>query len=345
MKFRVFNDYDYIVPSPIEPIELGGGHIVPVYENGFKDIEIDYLGDHKNLYLMLANCIDIDEMKESERDMLLPIVGVPSSPELQGMKSKWVDSVNEKLFPIIEQFGNLGCSRIMVEREIVAEHEIKDSSDQIPIYEVEEDVISRRSPSKIADGVYIARPDFFAEWFGLDGIHSSPPLYKALYDLKKMLVDFQQEKEIDLELLNAHLTQCNVISITEQKEINGRYFYRTVPRVDNLLGLAFWQFQQLLLENNPDKIAVCAMCGNYFEKRSHKGRFCNETITGAYGEQLKVNSCTSRYNSLKNRVKKNYVKDASLTIDDLAKKHRCSIELIVEFVEQWEKDGIQRNEL
>ena len=340
MKFRVFNDYDYVIPSPSDD---EGEYIVPVVENGYKDVEIDYLGEHKNFYLMLANCMDIDESTGDG-------IGVP-----MGDGDDWIGLVNKKLFPLIEQFGNLGCSPIEIEREITNVHTIEGFTYTIngmayttptptyPIFEVDETVISRRKPSKVDNEVYIAQPDFYDGIFSLEAIDRSPSLYKAIWDLKRMLTDFREGKKVNLDILNAHLTQCNVISVTDQKEVNGRYFYETVPYVDNLLGLAFWQFQQLLLENNPGKIAVCAMCGNYFEKKSHKGRFCNETITGAYGEQTKLNACTSRYNSLKTRVKKNYVKDASLTIDDLAKKHRCSIELITEFVEQWQKDGIQRN--
>lgn len=347
MKFRVFNDYEQDEQDIIQP----------VLDSGYRDIEIDWENEHKYFYLRLANCFKVGEDLE-----------VIAGEDIQG-------NIEE----VISNYGNLGCSPI--ERKLIEKFKVGTIkpppdwvlevqkadifADDTVIYDETEktftkyvyEPISRRSPSRrdIKTNTLIANGDLW-DWerdikesnkhtVDLQSVNTNPSLPKALLDLTILVKQFELGLEVNLELLESHLIQSNVISVTKRDIVNGHQVYKTVPNVDNLLGLAFWQFQQLLLENNPDKIAVCAMCGNYFEKKSHKGRFCNETITGAYGEQTKLNACTSRYNSLKNRVKKNYVKDASLTINDLAKKHRCSIELIAEFVEQWEKDGIQRNEL
>lgn len=340
MKFRVYNEYIYYDDMAENDEDLG--YIKPVIDEGYKEVVIDYLGEHKNFYLRLANCMMIDD----SREYAVPL----------GDGDNWIDLVNEKLFPLICEFGNLGCSSIKTEEEITDMHIVDQRftyningitytmpTPSYPIFEVKQEVISRRQPSRVVDGAFIVQPDFFEGYFDLEEVSHNPSLYKVIWDLKKMLTDYQQGKEVNLDILNAHLTQCNVISITERKKVYGQHTYVTVPHVDNLLGLAFWQFQQLLLENNPSKIAVCKMCGNYFEKRSHKGLFCNESITGAYGAQIKVNSCTSRFNSLKARVKKTYVSDAALTIDDLAKKHtKCSLELLEEFIAQWEAECVER---
>lgn len=353
MKFRVFNDYEQDERDIIQP----------ALDSGYRDIEIDWENEHKYFYLKLANCFKVGEDLEV----------INSGEEIQEKIEELVLSYgNLGCYPIEREY---------VEVEKLPTNDlptfwIKDGNRFMIIpkqdfhTEYAYDAITRRPPSKKdhKTNTFIANGDFFNWQSNIDesierqfendviradgtnvsskvnyqAVSNNPSLPKALLDLTILLKQFELGLEVNLELLETHLIQSNVISVTKRDIVNGHQVYKTIPSVDNLLGLAFWQFQQLLLENNPGKIAVCAMCGSYFEKKSHKGRFCNETISGTFGDQAKLNPCTSCYNSLKTRVKKNYVKDASLTIDDLAKKHRCSIELIIEFVDQWQKDNIQR---
>lgn len=354
MKFRVYNDYE----------ENSHCVLVPVPGNGYKDIEIDIENEHKYFYLKLANCFRVNEKFE--------IIN-------------FGEEIEENIFSLIEQFGNLGCSPI--EKRIIPSSEVWGESPsmwfemdgKITVTNEAEllkgqfhHVLTKRPPSNrdYKTNTFIANGDYL-DWMSnieeakivpfekevalvessvttnvkvnFQAVSGSPSLQKALLDLTILLKQVELGDDVNLELLDSHLIQCNVTSILEKENINGKTIYKNIPHLDNLLGLAFWQFQQLLLENNPSKIAVCKMCGNYFEKRSHKGLFCNESITGEYGAQIKVNSCTSRFNSLKARVKKTYVSDAALTIDDLAKKHtKCSLELLEEFIAQWEAEGVER---
>ena len=339
MKFRVYNDYE----------ENEEHIIVPIENSGYKDIEIDWENEHKYFYLKLANCFKVNDNFEIISDF-----------------------GNLGCYPIEREYKEIDKTEIDLPTFWAkADNQIYIFGNEDHFSEYIFSPLTKRPPSKkdYKTNTLIANGDFF-NWMlnidestelifeddiikptgtivshkvNLEAVSSNPSLPKTLLDLTILMKQYENGLDVNLPLLESHLILSNVVSVTKKVIINGHIFYKTVPHFDNLLGLAFWQFQQLLLENNPGKIAVCAMCGNYFEKKSHKGRFCNETITGAFGEQTKLNACTSRYNSLKTRVKKNYGKDASLTIDDLAKKHRCSIELITEFVEQWQKDGIQRN--